>query len=284
MTTANPIRHSWSTAPTQEPTTRSTFSTQTAWSLPQTPPHLTGAPCNRLSSTGTYRLYRVRQEGLASRRVSPRAEYRSPGSHPFHQGTQGRLFHQGIQDHLFHQGFLKDESWARTSAAVLSLRRNLKGSLCPRAHSTQTASCTCHQGARTRLCPAACMWYSTGASWEREWHLVHWSCDQISNYTSFNLEKSHRLALQAPTPDLLLETTKSRKVWNSGIRLNYKIISSSSYFTASQNGTTSQTNKNMGACKSYACHWVRLVLLSNGNYDEIDPISFYKIVNPSIHL
>jgi hypothetical protein len=59
-----------------------------------------------------------------------------------------------------------------------------------------------------------------------------------------NLGLAHSLALQAPTLVLYLEITKNRKFVIKRIHLmKYKILISSFYFSASQNGTTRQTGE-----------------------------------------
>jgi hypothetical protein len=66
---------------------------------------------------------------------------------------------------------------------------------------------------------------------------------QIRRTTYKNQGHSHCLALLAPTLDLRLEIMKSRKFVISRILPNYKILISTSNFTASQNGTTKQTDE-----------------------------------------
>ncbi len=62
-----------------------------------------------------------------------------------------------------------------------------------------------------------------------------------SQTTYMNSRHVHCLPSPAPTLDFWLEITKIRNVCISGIDLNYKFLNSSSYFTASRNGTTRQT-------------------------------------------
>jgi hypothetical protein len=57
-----------------------------------------------------------------------------------------------------------------------------------------------------------------------------------------NVGQAHCPALRAPTPDLWLEITKSKKC-DSGVHLNHKILISSSYLTASQNGKKKKKKK-----------------------------------------
>jgi hypothetical protein len=64
--------------------------------------------------------------------------------------------------------------------------------------------------------------------------------------------------------------SKSRKVCN----LNYRILISTSYFTASWIGTTRQTG-GVSACKGFRCNSVKLVLLANGNRYEVDSNTFF---------
>jgi hypothetical protein len=58
-----------------------------------------------------------------------------------------------------------------------------------------------------------------------------------------NLAQTHCLTCQAATLDFfLLDITKSREFVTQEFVLNYKFLVLSSYFTASQNGTTSKTD------------------------------------------
>jgi hypothetical protein len=66
--------------------------------------------------------------------------------------------------------------------------------------------------------------------------------------------------------------------------MNYKILISSSYFTASQNGTTRQTDESW-CLRRFCIQFSEICLLANGNWYLVDSNTFFfSVVKPYIHI
>jgi hypothetical protein len=92
--------------------------------------------------------------------------------------------------------------------------------------------------------------------------------------TDVTLGQAHCLALRAPTLDLLLEITESRKFVIQGY---IWITKFQSQVPTSLQAKMAQQGKQMrvGVREGFAYHSVKLVLLANGNRYEFDSNRFF---------